>query len=159
MLFQFFSYFSTLAHINHNYFFIINYHKSDEFVFLLKHANKQKGGEGAYVWIFYVIKRIKIEETEVPFFVATCHEMTNSRKDVTTKFNGIFFINREINRRLNPRRNDVIFVRHRMFQYFQDTSVINNKKTTLNLKKETMCFHLIPFSICVCAPFFIQSCF
>lgn len=126
---------------------------------LLKHVNKQKGGEGAYVWIFYVIKRIKIEETEVPFFVATCHEMTNSQKDVTTKFNGIFFINREINRRLNPRRNDVIFVRHRMFQYFQDTSVINNKKTTLNLKKETMCFHLIPFSICVCAPFFIQSCF
>uniref|UniRef100_K1P8L7 Uncharacterized protein n=1 Tax=Magallana gigas TaxID=29159 RepID=K1P8L7_MAGGI len=61
---------------------------SDEFVFLLKHANKQKGGEGAYVWIFYVIKRKKIEETEVPFFVATCHEMTNSRKDVTTKFNG-----------------------------------------------------------------------
>lgn len=58
---------------------------------LLKHLNKQKGGEGAYVWIFYVIKRKKIEENEVPFFVATCHEMTNAQKDVTTKFNGIFF--------------------------------------------------------------------
>lgn len=46
---------------------------------LLKHLNKQKGGEGAYMKIFYVIKRKKTEENEGPFFVATCNEITNSR--------------------------------------------------------------------------------
>lgn len=80
--------------------------------------------------------------------------MTNSRKDVTTKFNGIFFINREINRRLNPRRNDVIFVRHRMFQYFQDTSVINNKKNYTELEERDNVFLFDSFlDLRVCSVF------
>lgn len=86
-----------------------------------------KKGERELIWRYFMW--LKEKNRGKWGSLLRCYVQWNNK---FSKFNGIFFINREINRRLNPRRNDVIFVRHRMSQYFQDTSVINNKKNKLD---------------------------